>query len=367
MEFLVTKLTGKSTTVATIACPTCGREFQRNRKTDLTRHMRIHTQDKPFSCPYPQCDKAFKQLSALRNHSNYHVRDRSFTCDICGINFFDKPTYNRHNREKHDLTYVFACGVRGCGKSFKRKPVLKGHMQEKHGIVLSDEEANNQRVYADGAKNPTKPPFRKLDRKPGPYPQATPKISSRSHATSFCLSNSPDVYGLRPSVKCLEAYSLPVPINPAYPSFSCTNSGINAGLVQDMSMYAKMYAPDPSANQCSFNASINSNLPSSFWMPGSMNNGLFHSEQKFDTSTTAVHVVHTYQPAPQVPQIPDGVIDPSLSPPLDYSGLHGTNRNVSPVLSSRPSSSSGSLFSHSSHSSRSPSFSPQPGSDGEFY
>ena len=36
----------KSRPSATISCEECGREFQRNRKADLQRHMRIHTNEK---------------------------------------------------------------------------------------------------------------------------------------------------------------------------------------------------------------------------------------------------------------------------------------------------------------------------------
>ncbi|KAI5119588.1 hypothetical protein M0805_005760 [Coniferiporia weirii] len=142
------QLTGKVKTRAMISCEECGREFQRNRKADLQRHMRIHTNEKPFICPYPKCGKAFRQSSALKNHSNFHQRDNSFTCEQCKMNFFDKPTFNRHVREKHELEHVYACTVSGCGKSFKRKPVFKNHMQDRHSISCSDAETANHRVPA---------------------------------------------------------------------------------------------------------------------------------------------------------------------------------------------------------------------------
>ncbi|THH11931.1 hypothetical protein EW145_g330 [Phellinidium pouzarii] len=110
--------------------------------------MRIHTNEKPFICPYPNCAKAFRQSSALKNHSNFHQRDSSFTCKQCNMNFFDKPTFNRHVREKHDLEYVYACSISGCGKHFKRKPVFKTHMQDKHEIMYNDYELSSHRVPA---------------------------------------------------------------------------------------------------------------------------------------------------------------------------------------------------------------------------
>lgn len=121
---------------------------------------------RPYVCPYPKCGKAFKQSAALKNHSNFQYvynnqrrefcinmcylseRNQAFTCEQCQLNFFDKPTFNRHTREKHDLEFVFACSLAGCNKSFKRKSVLKAHMLDKHDILCNDEQLMSQRVSA---------------------------------------------------------------------------------------------------------------------------------------------------------------------------------------------------------------------------
>ncbi|KAJ3348297.1 hypothetical protein HDU91_006590, partial [Kappamyces sp. JEL0680] len=44
----------------------CGKWFMR--KTDVTRHYRIHLNDRPFKCGWPGCGKAFMQRSAVKIH-----------------------------------------------------------------------------------------------------------------------------------------------------------------------------------------------------------------------------------------------------------------------------------------------------------
>jgi uncharacterized Zn-finger protein len=44
----------------------CGKTFMR--KTDVTRHYRIHLNDRPFKCVWPGCGKAFMQRSAVKIH-----------------------------------------------------------------------------------------------------------------------------------------------------------------------------------------------------------------------------------------------------------------------------------------------------------
>ena len=38
----------------------------------LKEHMYIHTQQKPFKCDYPGCDRAFRQAGKLSMHRKVH-------------------------------------------------------------------------------------------------------------------------------------------------------------------------------------------------------------------------------------------------------------------------------------------------------
>ena len=75
-----------------------------NRKSDLQRHYRIHTNERPYACDYKPCNKTFIQRSALTVHRRTHTGDKPHKCpfggcgkcfsDVCLINWF-AATCNR--------------------------------------------------------------------------------------------------------------------------------------------------------------------------------------------------------------------------------------------------------------------------------
>lgn len=83
-----------------------------NRKSDLQRHYRIHTNERPYACDYKPCTKTFIQRSALTVHRRTHTGDKPHKCPFlgCGKCFSDvcctqmiaplhKDTYSHCSRQ----------------------------------------------------------------------------------------------------------------------------------------------------------------------------------------------------------------------------------------------------------------------------
>jgi uncharacterized Zn-finger protein len=63
-------------------CDTCG--YSTERRSDMTKHQRIHSGIKPFTCK--TCNKSFTQSSHLKAHERVHSNAR-FICYLCGHSY----------------------------------------------------------------------------------------------------------------------------------------------------------------------------------------------------------------------------------------------------------------------------------------
>lgn len=116
--------------IDSVTCSQCGKIF--TRKSDLHRHIRIHTGERPYTCE--RCGNAFVRKCHLKRHMSIHTGEKPHKCERCGNTFIRKCHLKVHMRI-HTREKPYGCS--GCGKSFTLKSDLNKHTRIHTGENLT--------------------------------------------------------------------------------------------------------------------------------------------------------------------------------------------------------------------------------------
>lgn len=114
------------------SCDLCNKNFVT--RHGVEQHFRVHTNERPFQCSYPDCGKRFKLLCQVKQHEERHGPKQNYICDMCGLNLASKYSMIQH-RKTHFNIGTFKCDE--CNATFGRPAYLKKHKTTQHGPPLN--------------------------------------------------------------------------------------------------------------------------------------------------------------------------------------------------------------------------------------
>ena len=108
-------------------CTFCAKKFFTDNA--LSTHIKAHLDEKPYSCPYPNCNVRRVHKSAIKQHEITHRNEKNVHCDHPGCKFKTKnATRLRMHKKIHELNRSknYQCIL--CSRKFYTESTVQTHM-----------------------------------------------------------------------------------------------------------------------------------------------------------------------------------------------------------------------------------------------
>eukprot|EP00808_Paulinella_micropora_P025115 g16236.t1 len=103
-------------------CERCGRQVKRG--SELKKHMKKHTGEKPFMCSF--CDYKSNRRASLQRHMRTHTGEKPYKCSLCDYKCNESGNLKSHMRT-HTGEKPLKCSL--CDYKSDRRAILKRHIK----------------------------------------------------------------------------------------------------------------------------------------------------------------------------------------------------------------------------------------------
>jgi hypothetical protein len=123
-----------------------------HKSSQIVRHIRTHTKEKPFLCHHLDCNRSYAELSQLRVHLIRHFDDKPFKCNQfnCESSFTSKKSLILHI--KSHFAKPFVCDFIGCGKGFVTNWLRNKH-KKTHKLIDNQLNSNGKEMGRHSAQS----------------------------------------------------------------------------------------------------------------------------------------------------------------------------------------------------------------------